>query len=954
MNDFKRLLSMILAFAMIFSMAAVLSGCGADSETVETTGATSSDIVSYSVNVKTRGGLALNGIDVYVYADDTLADLKQYGETDENGQVSFSMPRSDTYAVVLSGVSKGFEVAASYPFSGNSVSITLDSALVTGESLGGANLGLGDVMYDFSVTTPYGETVTLSEILAEKEVAVINFWYNGCSACDLEFPYMQEAYDLYSDSVGIIALDPLFDSSSTKGYQESKGLTLTMASCSNSWTTGFVVNGGNIDAYPTTVVVDRYGVICLIEEGALVNLRYWTSLFEHFTGDDYEQRLLTTADEVLTQVKPTYEMPSSEEIGAVISKGDIEVSFRPESGEDAEYSWPFILGEKNGESCIYASNKGMDSSYAILYADVTLKAGQAVAIDYLASTESGVDVLYVIVDDEPIYNISGVSDPEVWETCYPWVAEKDGTFEVALCYLKDEADQAGDDTIYIKGIRVVEESEIDVATYLPRDAYSTEDGFAYTYAEIVYSEADGYYHVDSADGPLLLANLMYTSEFNEEKTIFEMIYDGDVVVDGHNYYDELVRYCSYASNSVLEGYCPVTQELYDLLTVVDKTMGFDDNFDLEWLKACEYYKAYGTKEQLEDPVKGLAAFSAYEAKLGTNVATNYFYYNRPIHPRGLMAEFVPAKSGVYRITSRNDSQDGVDAWIFDENRGMVYTYWQSERMFNDDLNVSILYYMEAGKPYYIDIAFWDMYETGYIYYDIEYVGSTYEVFSLCSPGYFTYDTDATGEQMYTTIAGGIDVILGEDGYYHEDLGVDENGKQKYGSVIYCDFTGITAVFSNPIANVDTYDADGNLVKDENGNVVQTKGMIDLGGFDFSKTESDLYVLAFLQKYDGDVQATDAYLRELWGEDYDTNAERYQLEDVYEGRYHGAGEDLSDEMRTYLDKIITTGSQEKRGCVPVDQRLAEILQLLMDKYTFEGVEHSWTKVCYYYDYLGPEG
>ena len=30
---------------------------------------------------------------------------------------------------------------------------------------------------------------------------------------------------------------------------------------------------------------------------------------------------------------------------------------------------------------------------------------------------------------------------------------------------------------------------------------------------------------------------------------------------------------------------------------------------------------------------------------------------------------------------------------------------------------------------------------------------------------------------------------------------------------------------------------------------------------------------------------------------------------------------------------------------------EILQALMDKFTFEGVENSWLKLCYYYDHLG---
>jgi hypothetical protein len=40
------------------------------------------------------------------------------------------------------------------------------------------------------------------------------------------------------------------------------------------------------------------------------------------------------------------------------------------------------------------------------------------------------------------------------------------------------------------------------------------------------------------------------------------------------------------------------------------------------------------------------------------------------------------------------------------------------------------------------------------------------------------------------------------------------------------------------------------------------------------------------------------------------------------------------------------------CVEVDETLASILWSLMDKYTFEGVENSWLKVCYYYRYYGP--
>ena len=81
-------------------------------------------------------------------------------------------------------------------------------------------------------------------------------------------------------------------------------------------------------------------------------------------------------------------------------------------------------------------------------------------------------------------------------------------------------------------------------------------------------------------------------------------------------------------------------------------------------------------------------------------------------------------------------------------------------------------------------------------------------------------------------------------------------------------------------------------------------------------------------------------------------ELYEIKDVFAGRFHGEGQDLTEEMQGYLSQVIS-GNGENSGCVVVDQRLAEILQLLMDKYTFQNVDHSWIKLCYYYDYLGPE-
>ena len=956
MKNLKKLLSVLLVLAMVLSM---MAGCGETNEgdpaSTDPTGSTSDngETATYSVKVKTMGGMTLEDVTVYIFRDEALTDLVDFGETDASGSASFTLAGGVDYYITLDGVGKGYDLKDYYTFNGNTAQITLTSSVITSQSLSEAqSLRPGDVMYDFEVTLPSGDKFKLSEALKEKEMVLINFWYTTCSWCVKEFPFMEEAYNLYKDDVEVIALNYVDGSNeAVASFQASNGLTFPMASCPSNWFSIFGTAGA-----PTSIIVDRYGVICHIEEGALTSLRPFTSIFDYFTGADYKQKILTSLDDIISNVKPTYEMPTSDEIGAVINNGDIQVTFR---GDEDEYSWPFIITEKNGEQCIKSSNALIEASYSILHADVTLKAGEAVGFDYLISSERGSDVLYVIVDGQDIYAISGVSEPEEWSSAYPWVAVEDGTYSISLCYLKDDSDNAGDDCAYIKNLRVCTADEIDKDTYLPRQAATTKDGFDYEYVDVFLNAKDGYYHVGSENGPLLLVNMTadYT-EFNDSKTLWNIVYDDALLLDGQSLYDMMTPYFSYASNSSLIGYCTVNEELANYLKAIADLVGFTDD-ENEWLKMCIYYAAYGKNvEQLEDPIKGLAPFSAYEAKLGTNVSTNYFYYETAIIPRGKLAKFVPTKSGVYRITSRSESTQGVDGWIFDGNRTELLTYEMDERMYNDSENVSMVYYMKAGEAYYIDIAFWDVYEVGYIYYDIEYLGTSIQHFRLASPGYFTYDSDATGDAMYHLIAGGIDIVLGADGYYYEDLG---NGK--LGSKLYADFTGITSLFSNPIATVNSYDENGDLVRDENGNVVKVKGMIDLGGFDFSKSEEDLYILSIMEKYDNDVEATRQYLKDTWGEDYDANAEIYQVEDVFEGKYHGfmldaegnkvSGTDMTDAISRYLSKMYSGTAEERVGCVAVDAELAEILQHLMDKYTFEGVEHSWKKLCYYYDYLGPE-
>ncbi len=912
----KKWMASLLAVILVFSIA----GCDSDpAQSSDPTQGQSGDKVTYTVSVKTAGGMPMEGLDIYIYADETLENLEQFGKTDASGNAEISLAQKDGYVAVISGAPKGYAVEKCYKLTGAYTPISLTSSVVTDGNVQDVQLGLGDVMYDFSVTDAQGNKVTLSEMLKEKEMVMLNFWYTTCTWCLEEFPDMEAVYRRYEDQVGIVALNPYEGNDVIKTFQDSNGLSFNMVECPMSWANAFGVTG-----YPTSIVVDRYGVICLIVTGGLTSETYFVNIFEHFTGENYVQKLCANGlADITVQVKPTYEMPSNEELSAALNKGEINVTYTGAGGDDDEYNWPFILTEKNGETVACASNVGIDSSYSILTVNAELKAGQALCFEYLSSCESGSDIFYVIVDGEDIYQISGWNEEEKWEKCYPWVADTDGSYEISLCYLKDDGDAAGDDTVYVRNMHVVDADDIDTPTYIPRQAAVSKDGFDFTYATVVFNEKDGYYHVGSENGPLLMATLNTTCLFNEDKSVLQMITDGDITVNGKNYYDEILPFCSYASNSSLYGLCTVNKELAEYLKIVADVAGFEDD-ENEWLKICSYYATYGTNgQQLPDPIAGLATFSALDATLGKNVESNFYYYDRVIIPRGLFAKFVPTKSGVYRITSRTDTDSDVEGWIFDKDMKELTVYEMDERLNTDDHNVSIVYYMEAGVEYYIDICFWDLYETGYIYYDIEYVAATYDHFRLASPGYFTYDADATGETMYYTIAGGVKPVL-KNGKYYVDL-----GDGKTGSLLYADFSGITPIFNMPLQQI-----------------------IEKGGFDFTKTESDETVLEYLAKNDNDPEKTKEYLKELWGDSYAANAETYKLNDVLSGKFHGTGEDLTEQARAYISKMAT-GPIERIGCVEVDEALAQLLQKLMDKYTFAGVDHSWTKVCYYYDHLGPE-
>ena len=111
--------------------------------------------------------------------------------------------------VYVEGFPKGYVYEDFYELGATGVKIEVGTQIIpnTG-SLANKEIALGDVMYDFTLTTVDGKEITLSELFANgKKAVVLNFWYTTCTYCIEEFPYLQAAYEKYQDEIELIGIN---------------------------------------------------------------------------------------------------------------------------------------------------------------------------------------------------------------------------------------------------------------------------------------------------------------------------------------------------------------------------------------------------------------------------------------------------------------------------------------------------------------------------------------------------------------------------------------------------------------------------------------------------------------------------------------------------------------------------------------------------------------------------
>ena len=176
--------------------------------------------------------------------------------------------------------------------SGNKTETEPTSAPKLSSQLSGS-LSLGDQMPELTVTTAEGETLVLSQLLSQKKLVVLNFWFADCIWCIREFPVMEASYQQYRDEVEILALNPYDAPETIANFQQEHSLSFPMSGCSQDLAVTFGVTG-----YPTSVVIDRNGTVCLVHPGAITEKAVFDKLFETFTAEDYTTRLYNSVNEL--------------------------------------------------------------------------------------------------------------------------------------------------------------------------------------------------------------------------------------------------------------------------------------------------------------------------------------------------------------------------------------------------------------------------------------------------------------------------------------------------------------------------------------------------------------------------------------------------------------------------------------------------------------------------------
>lgn len=842
MNKFRKLVLAALTVCVTASASVALAACGnkyANIKNPASNGYVDEEFTGdYCIKVQSSGGLALDGVRV----DAVKNGVTMKAGISINGEINLSL-EPDVYTLKIDEdtLPAGYYLSdellnVKTSATNGDVLLPIPSSIISTTANSAYRYSIGDVMYDFSYTTAEGETRLLSDMVAENKVVMLNFFYTTCNPCRTEFPYLQSAYEKYEDVAQVISLATTSrdNATSVAAFKAETGYTFDMALDTQNIGSLF-----SVEAYPTTVIIDRYGVVCQIHEGSITSASTWTALFKQFSADDYVQNPTQNTDggdenETTDRVLPTAKVPdnyssyAAEAANGTGANGKV-ISYDIEREQaDKDYSWPWLVDTIDGETCLATTNANVKNSFATLHVTLSLSAGDVLSYDYNVNTEAGTDILYVYADTERLGMYSGDSDG--WVSEYNiYASTRSATIDLIFIYYKSDDDiDAGTDTAAIRNISVVNANTATQPTDIPIEAFDNN-----SYVNVKLNPEDNYYHIYNEStgeyGQIILANIDKASQWSElhaggatryvdsyNVTIPSSLYHFSFYYlsnksDPLNTDDELIfdygDFDTLVDNYYLQefsdnGYTPVTEQLKNQINAFlaayknnsDASGGYDANYDENtWLQFCVYYNHYGQPHahgdsecfMYSDPIKAMTFDNCYEVEEGVmtdvNITKELLYFNGG----GLFYKFTAPETGVYFTRSYSDDPVANDSFIsiYDSNRNMIKSVDDdlSVTTFRnpDRLNFYAYFYLEKGDYVYLQCRMTTAGGTGEYKFDVNLIGESYAFLRVATTedGLWTYN-EITGFMYYLAI----DVALYDDDYYYQVL--DDYSQ---GSKVYIDF-----------------------------------------------------------------------------------------------------------------------------------------------------------------------
>lgn len=891
----------------------------------------------YVINVQSEGGMQLDGVRVSAVRNGQV--IKRGISIDGKIELGVALGEYDL-VVDETSLPAGYHMPdTTYKTNASSrepVTIKISSSVIAANSSVEATYALGTIMKDFTFVDCRGSRWTLSDLLKVKKAVALNFWYSGCGPCRAEFPHIQRAYANRND-VEFLAICSTHQGDTNtivENYKTENGLAFPMGIDTLGLNSAFGVN-----SFPTTVVIDRYGLIAYRSTGTEPTTAFWTGLFNDFASDSYTQKLSTSVDpnpgnpEEPSRVKPTYTMPASAALEAQANGARLNATYR---ADEDEFSWPWLAGD----GYIYSSNTRIGNSYSILYADIDIKKDEVLSFEYNVSSEEGHDLLYVMIDGTRV-NGDGWSATDGWQSADIYVADRNKSIELAFVYRKDDADlddNTDEDVAKIRNIHISDVSALKKPIDVMREAASGEViNFRYeNYVTPVYNPDDGFYHVGTADGALLYITLNQLTPWSE-------LHTGSVTESGSTtyyntlYYMTYYRYATKGENfSVnlggvnltdtvtdfwsIQGYMdapnylvPVTEDLK--IWAQKFVERFERDSDVqshenEWLEFCYYYDHYGNGHtegercpKYDDPTRGLTknnCYFAYEktdsrlassetkgTKSGRNKALISFPLQRE---NGMYYEFTAKGAGVYQIRSYT-----LDCSSTGSSPGLVI-YDENDRRIGSSDDVRDFDQFTDGiftGNSVLDDGLTDKAYQGFNHYITLDAGETVYLKLTDAPettGYYEFEISYLGAShdtmLIATTGGGMwggsrgERYIGVnyelvDGYYYV---ADSRGNADLSKPLYIDFTHGSYLYSN-LADY---------------NFAPLKDIVDDRVF----SNRDYNIM-----FGDQIQAEmEAYL----GQAVDKN-----VNDPYYGMVH-ADVTLVENLNTYIDYFIEGGRGEGNG------------------------------------------